>query len=63
MGFHNAQFNFRLDDTLIGSIFQGESSSRNSGQLQVTDPPKDHPVPVLPDIPNEHSPGLSDLNS
>jgi len=60
MGFHNAQFNFRLDETLL---FQGESPSRNSGQLQVTNPPKGHPVPLLSDMPNEHRPGLSDLNS
>lgn len=63
MGFRNAQFNFRLDQTLMGSIFQGESPRRNSGQLQVTDHPKGYPVPVLLDMPNEHSHELSDLNS
>lgn len=61
-GFHNAQFNFRLDPTRIGEIFQGESPSRNSGSLEVTAPPEGYPLPVLPDMPNEHSPGLSDLN-
>jgi Mn-containing catalase len=63
MGFHNAQFNFRLDPTRIGEVFQGESPSRNSGQLSVTDPPQGYPVPELPDMPNEHSPGLSDLSN
>ncbi|MBS4172157.1 manganese catalase family protein [Bacillus sp. FJAT-49736] len=62
-GFHNAQFNFRLDNTLIGEIFNGESPSRNSGELSVTPPPDGYPIPELPDMPNEHSPGLSDLNS
>ena len=56
MGFHNAQFNFRLDPTRMGEIFQGESSSRNKGELQVTEPPKGFPVPELPEMPNEHSP-------
>ncbi|MGX6441890.1 manganese catalase family protein [Neobacillus sp. K501] len=63
MGFHNAQFNFRLDETLIGQIFQGETPSRNGGTLQVVPPPNGFPVPVLPEMPNEHSPGLHDLNS
>ena len=63
MGFHNAQFNFRLDETLIGQIFQGESPSRNDGTLNVVPPPPGHPVPQLPDMPNEHSPGLYDLNN
>lgn len=62
-GYHNAQYNFRLDDTLIGSIFQGESPSRNGGQLQMVESPKGYPVPNLPEMPNEHSPGLSDLNA
>ncbi|MDN4074075.1 manganese catalase family protein [Fictibacillus terranigra] len=62
MGFHNAQFNFRLDQTRMGEIFQGQSPSRNAGELKVTDPPKGFPVPVLPEMPNEHSPGISDMN-
>ena len=62
MGFHNAQFNFRLDDTLIGEIFSGKSPSRNGGELQVVPPPEGYPVPVLPELPNEHAPGISDLN-
>ncbi|PLS17988.1 catalase [Bacillus sp. M6-12] len=62
MGFHNAQFNFRLDATQIGEIFQGQSPSRNGGQLQVVPPPEGFPVPQLPELPNEHSPGLDDLS-
>ena len=61
MGYHNAQFNFRLDPTRIGEIFQGESPSRNGGQLAVIPPPAGFPVPQLPDMPNEHSPGLVDM--
>ncbi|MFT8321584.1 MAG: manganese catalase family protein [Bacillus sp. (in: firmicutes)] len=61
MGFHNAQFNFRLDATRMGEIFQGESPSRNKGTLHVTPPPVGHPVPESPEMPNEHSPGLTDL--
>ena len=62
MGFHNAQFNFSLDPTRMGEIFQGESPSRNKGTLTVTDPPKGFPVPELPEMPNEHSPGLKDMD-
>ncbi|KXH81830.1 manganese catalase family protein [Sporosarcina sp. HYO08] len=62
MGFHNAQFNFRLDDTLIADVFSGKSPSRNGGELQVTPPPEGYPVPVMPEMPNEHAPGISDLN-
>jgi Mn-containing catalase len=62
MGFHNAQFNFRLDDTRIGEVFQGQSPSRDDGELKVVDPPAGYPVPELPEMPNEHSPGISDLN-
>ncbi len=62
MGFHNAQFNFRLDTTRIGEIFNGESPSRNSGELMISDPPQGYPIPDLPVMPNDHSPGLNDLN-
>ncbi|KAA6454870.1 manganese catalase family protein [Bacillus atrophaeus] len=62
MGFHNAQFNFRLDPTRIQEIFQGQTPSRNNETLAVTDPPKGFPVPTLPEMPNEHSPGTRDLN-
>ncbi|THE13412.1 manganese catalase family protein [Bacillus timonensis] len=63
MGFHNAQFNFRLDETRIGEIFQGTTPSRNGGDLSIIEPPKGYPVPELPVMPNEHSPGLYDLNN
>ncbi|MCY9374783.1 manganese catalase family protein [Bacillus sp. T17B1] len=63
LGYHNAQFNFRLDETRIGEIFQGTSPSRNGGELQVIEPPAGFPVPVLPEIANEHSPGLGDMNA
>ncbi|MEC1751645.1 manganese catalase family protein [Bacillus mojavensis] len=63
LGYHNVQFNFRLDETRIAEIFQGKSPSRNGGELQVTEPPAGFPVPVLPDMPNEHSPGLGDMNA
>ncbi len=63
MGFHNAQFNFRLDNTRIGEIFNGQSPSRNGGSLEVVPPPEGFPVPIMPEQPNEHSPGLYDLNT
>ncbi|MGX4764839.1 manganese catalase family protein [Bacillus mojavensis] len=63
LGYHNVQFNFRLDETRIAEIFQGKSPSRNGGELRVTEPPAGFPVPVLPDMPNEHSPGLGDMNA
>lgn len=62
MGYHNIQFNFRLDETRIAEVFSGKSPSRNDGDLSVTNPPVGFPVPQLPDMPNEHSPGISDLN-
>jgi Mn-containing catalase len=62
MGFHNAQFNFRLDGTLMGQIFSGQTPSRNGGELRVIEPPEGFPVPQMPEMPNEHAPGLSDLN-
>ncbi|WP_400164246.1 manganese catalase family protein [Brevibacillus sp. TJ4] len=63
MGFHNAQFNFRLDQTRIAEIFSGQTPSRNGGELQVVAPPEGFPVPVLPELPDEHSPGLYDLQA
>lgn len=62
MGFDNAQFNFRLDDTLIAEVFSGKSPSRSGGELQVVPPPKGYPVPDMPEMPNEHAPGISDMN-
>ena len=61
MGYHNALFDFRLDHCRMNEIFQGTSPSRNGGDLQVVKPPTGFPVPVMPEMPNEHSPGLSDL--
>jgi Mn-containing catalase len=63
MGFHEAQFNFRLDNTRIGEIFQGKSPSRASGELKVVSPPDGYPIPDMPEMPNEHAPGISDLNA
>lgn len=60
-GFHNAQFNFRLDDTRIAEIFSGKSPSRNGGELQVVPPPDGYPVPYNPELPVEHAPGLTDM--
>lgn len=62
LGYHNVQFNYRLDPTLIAQVIQGETPSRNGGNMAVTDPPAGFPVPELPEMPNEHSPGIRDLN-
>jgi Mn-containing catalase len=61
MGFHKALFNFRLDQTRIGEVFRGPSPSRSGGELEVTQPPTGFKMPLLPEMPNEHSPGLYDL--
>ncbi|MGN7313380.1 manganese catalase family protein [Alkalicoccobacillus gibsonii] len=63
MGYHNMQFNFRLDPTRIAEVVKGQTPSRNGGELSVTPPPEGFPVPQLQDMPNEHSPGLKDLNN
>ena len=63
MGYHNVQFNFRLDPTRIGEILQGQTPSRNGGSFSVTPPPEGFPVPLMPEMPNEHSPGLKDMNN
>ena len=60
-GYHRAQFNFRLDATRIGEVFRGPSPSRSGGELQVVQPPQGYPMPTLPEVPNEHSPGLYDM--
>jgi Mn-containing catalase len=61
LGYHNVQFNFRLDPTRISEILQGASPSRNGGPYTVAEPPAGFAVPELPDMPNEHSPGLTDM--
>ena len=63
MGYHNVQFNFRLDPTRISEVFQGQTPSRNGGTLNVTPPPEGFPVPTMPEMPNEHAPGLKDMNN
>lgn len=63
MGFHNALFNFRLDQDTVGEIFNGQTPSRNGGDLQIMQPPVGFPVPQMPEMPNEHAPGLYDLNN
>lgn len=57
-GLHNVQFNFRLDPTRIAEIFQGPSPGRHGGTLSVEPPPPGFPVPILPERPEEHSPGI-----
>ena len=63
LGYHNVQFNFRLDETRMAEILHGQTPSRNGGEFSVTPPPEGFPVPELSDMPNEHSPGLNDLNN
>ena len=63
LGYHNVQFNFRLDETRMAEILHGQTPSRNGGEFSVTPPPEGFPVLELSDMPNEHSPGLNDLNN
>ncbi|MNI06411.1 Manganese containing catalase [compost metagenome] len=62
LGYHNAQFNFSMEPNRMGEIFQGTSPSRNKGTLEVVPPPVGFPVPMMPELANEHSPGLHDMN-
>ena len=62
MGYHNSTFNFRLDPNRIAEIIQGTTPSRNGGAMMVTEPPPGFPVPLMPEMPNEHSPGLRDMH-
>lgn len=62
MGYHNTQFNFRLDETRMGEILQGLTPSRNGGEFTVSSPPNGFPMPEMSEMPNEHSPGLKDMN-
>lgn len=57
-GWHHAQFNFRMDDTRIAEIFRGPAPSRSGGPLSVEPPLEGDPVPELPEIPTEFSPGF-----
>ncbi|MFE7083598.1 manganese catalase family protein [Priestia megaterium] len=63
MGYHNTQFDFRLDPHRMSEILQGKTPSRNGGTLSVTPPPQGFPVPHLSEMPNEHAPGLGDMNA
>ncbi|RCX22877.1 manganese containing catalase [Fontibacillus phaseoli] len=49
-----------LQETLGG---RGQTPSRNGGTLEVTAPPEGFPLPFMPELPSEHSPGLHDLNN
>ncbi|SDM63466.1 Mn-containing catalase [Paenibacillus jilunlii] len=62
LGYHNAQFNFSMEPNRMGEIFQGTSPSRSKGTLEVVPPPVGFPVPMMPELANEHSPGLHDMN-
>ncbi|KGE17698.1 manganese catalase family protein [Paenibacillus wynnii] len=57
-GWNNIQFNFRMDSTRIGEIFQGTSPGRHGGTLSMAEPPMGFPVPVLAERPIEHSPEI-----
>ncbi len=63
MGYHNAQFNFRLDSTRIGEIFQGQTPSRNGPNAKCNDSPRRFPNTSYPEMLNEHSPGLKDMSN
>ena len=46
----------------MGQIFKGSLLAESDGELKVVPPPEGYPVPMLPEMPNEHSPGIQDLN-
>lgn len=57
-GLNNMLFNFRMDQTRIAEIYSGTSPSRSGGNLAVVSPPAGFPVPVMPELAVENSPGL-----
>lgn len=58
-GLHHAQFNFRMDDTEIAKILQGAVPGRSGGTFSIVPPPEGYPVPDMPEMPIEFSPGMS----
>jgi Mn-containing catalase len=62
LGYHNAQFNFRMDLTRLGEIFSGQTPSRNEGELMVIPPPEGYHLTYLPELSRDHSPSLYDIN-
>ncbi|WP_426348775.1 manganese catalase family protein [Alloiococcus sp. CFN-8] len=61
-GFNNVQFNFALDTNLMSEILQGESPSREGGEMAAVPPYDGFPVPEMPERPEEHAPGLDALD-
>jgi Mn-containing catalase len=47
---------------IIGEIFSGQTPSRNGGELRVIQPPEGFPVPMMPELADEHIPGITYMN-
>jgi Mn-containing catalase len=58
-GINREQYTFRLDGSLMGSIFQGSSPSNDGTELvTLKEPRESYPIPPAPERPEEFAPGL-----
>lgn len=58
-GINREQYHFRLDDSLLASIFKGSAPANDGTELvAMAEPKESYPVPVAPERPEEFSPGL-----
>ena len=61
-GLHLKQHHFRVDGSLLGTIFKGAAPAADGKCVTSDELPEGAPIPVGPERPEEYSPGLpSDL--
>jgi Mn-containing catalase len=58
-GIGREQYHFRLDNSLMGQIFQGAAPLNDGSELvTLKEPRKSYPIPLAPERPEEFAPGL-----
>lgn len=58
-GIGREQYHFRLDDSLMGQIFQGPAPLGDESELVTLKEPRErYPIPLAPERPEEFAPGL-----
>jgi len=58
-GVHREQYHFRLDGSMMDKIFQGASPAKDETDLVTLDRPREeYEIPIMPERPEEFSPGL-----